>query len=64
MLVRILYSFYLKYQPVEASIVFFLSHKKVICNIDVVTEESNGTTAATEIKKRHNMVNLRSFKPI
>lgn len=29
---------------------FFLSHKKMICNIDVVTEETNGTTAATEIK--------------
>ena len=29
---------------------FFLSHKKVICNIDVSTEETNGTTAATEIK--------------
>lgn len=30
---------------------FFFSHKRVICNIDVVTQETNGTTAATEIKK-------------
>lgn len=29
---------------------FFFSHKKVICNIDVVTEETNETTAATEVK--------------
>ena len=56
--------------PTRGSEHVFFFHKKVICSIDVVTEETNETTAAIVTqpfngsKKRHNMVNSRSFKPI